>query len=86
MSELTLAGNPCRFTIKKNSRETLIIELAKYKDHDLLNLRVWADDKGKLVPTSKGVSLKVGLLPEILDALTKAKAEAVRLGLIGGVR
>lgn len=73
-------------TIKKNARETLVVDLSEYKGHDLLGLRVWVpDDNGDgLKPTAKGVTVNVTLLPQIIAALQQAEAEARRLGLLGG--
>ena len=37
-------------------------------------------------PTKKGISLKVAKLPELIEALEKAKAEAERRGLLTAER
>lgn len=69
-------------SIPKNSREEVRIELTEYKGHRLLACRVWATNAEGHVPTPKGITLKVGLLPAILKALKEAEQEAERQGLL----
>ncbi|MBP7253189.1 MAG: transcriptional regulator [Alphaproteobacteria bacterium] len=71
--------------IAKNKREHLRIELAEFKGHHLLGLRVWAQPaEGEAIATRKGVTLAVALLPDILAALKKAEAEAISQGWLNG--
>lgn len=72
--------------IVKNSREVLKVTLSRYQGHALADVRVFVPVDGMdcLTPTKKGVSVRVGLLDEIIAALTKAKDEAKALGWIGG--
>lgn len=73
--------------ITKNKRESLRIELAEFKGHHLLGLRVWAQPaEGEAIATRKGVTLAVALLPEIIRALRLAEREAIRQGLLKGER
>ena len=73
-------------SIAKNKRETLQVELAEFKGHKLIGLRIYvpAADGSGLKPTAKGVTLSIALLPAILAALQQAEQEAKRQGLIGG--
>jgi hypothetical protein len=63
--------------------EELRIALSPYKGRHYLGLRVWyADDAGEMKPTSKGVNLKVELLPQILEGVSRAATQARADGLI----
>jgi hypothetical protein len=44
------------------------------------------DPSGGLVPTKKGISLKVERLPELIAALQAAEAEARNRGLLIGIQ
>jgi len=60
--------------IEKNAQEEIIVQLTEFKGYDLVDLRVWAKaltgETGK--PTKKGLTIKPGLLPELIEALRKA--------------
>ncbi len=47
-------------TLPKNARESIKVELTEFKGHDLLSVRVYADNGTDLVPTRKGIT--AGLL------------------------
>ena len=70
-------------SIPKNSRETLRITLGQYEGYDLLNLRVWfrqnADDEER--PSRAGFAVRVHLIPQLIEALKDAEADALRRGL-----
>lgn len=72
--------------IPKNKTETVRIALTEYNGHDLIALRVFvqtaADDEPR--PTKKGVTLRVTLLPEIIEALGEAHEAAIEAGLLEG--
>ena len=73
-------------TWPKNSRETLRVALDRYKDMDLVDVRVCVAldaTTGALTPTAKGISLSVSKLPALVAALSAAEARARALGLIG---
>lgn len=69
------------WTIPKNAREEIRVELAEYNGADILNSRVWfkADD-GEYRPSRKGVAFSIAALPAYLAAIEAAHAEAVRRG------
>jgi hypothetical protein len=72
-------------TIAKNSNETVRIPLDEWRGCPLIDVRIVVPlnrETGVLVPTKKGVSLKVERLPELIAALNDALVEARRLGLI----
>lgn len=70
-------------TITKNKNEQIHVELCEYKDHQLLGMRVWAKTDNGVVPTKKGITVSVKLIPELIAALQKAEAVAIGAGLIG---
>jgi hypothetical protein len=72
-------------TVQKNKFAEIRVELAEFRGHDLVNIRVWAerrDGGAERIPTKTGIACKVALLPELVAALQKAEAEARRLGLL----
>lgn len=72
-------------TIVKTRIEEIRVQLTRYMDLDLLDLRIFTDvgaDDGKRLPTKKGISIRVTRLPEIIAALQSAEAEARRRGYI----
>ena len=70
-------------TIKKNATEEIQVSLINFKGHDLIGIRVFAEtDKGDKVPTKKGLTCNVKLIPELLAALQQAEQIAIEAGLI----
>jgi hypothetical protein len=65
--------------LPKNRREQVRVALDRYRGADLIDVRVCVEltsTTGRLMPTSKGVSLKIEQLPELIEALEAARAEA----------
>lgn len=58
--------------------------LDHYKGSDIVNVRVYIepDSDNDLVPTKKGITASVRVLPELIDAFKQAEAEAQEEGLI----
>lgn len=71
-------------TIKKNSIDEIRIALSEFKGHDLINIRVYTEiENGKdMVPTKKGLTCNVQLLPVLITALQEAEKEAQAGGLL----
>ncbi len=69
-------------TIPKNARERVQVELTEFNGHNLLAIRVFADNGAKWVPTKKGVTVRVDMLPALIAALTEAETEARAAGLL----
>ena len=71
-------------TFAKNKAEEVRIDLTEYQGHDLVSARVWApsDGTGVKVPTRKGLTLNVRLLPDLIEALQEAEREARAAGLL----
>jgi hypothetical protein len=73
--------------IRKNAVEEIRIGLSEFNGHDLISIRVWADPRsggGERVPTKAGIACRVALLPELIEALRRAEAEARAAGLLDG--
>ena len=70
--------------LRKNSVENLHIDISEYHGRDLLALRVWTLDSpiAESVPTKKGVTLSIRMLPEIIEALQQAELVAQGAGLL----
>jgi len=71
--------------IEKNNSERIRIELTRWKDNDLIAMRVYYKVKlteNEWGPTRKGITCKVQLLPEIIRALQDAEAEARQEGML----
>jgi hypothetical protein len=74
-------------SIRKNSLERIEIELIEYNDNDLCHIAVKRDSSGhhslnKMRETARYVSLKVQLLPQLIDALQGAQRKAIELGIV----
>jgi hypothetical protein len=72
-------------TIAKNTRESVRVALDHYQGHDLVDVRIvtpLTTETGTLVPTKKGISLRLDQLPNLIKALQDAEAEARRRGLL----
>ncbi len=65
-------------TFKKNARDEVRVSITEYMGHDLIDLRVWTtpDNGGDPVATKKGLSIRVTMLPELIEALKQAEATA----------
>ena len=70
-------------TIRKNAAEEIRVSLTTFKEHELVDLRVYADMDGKSErqPTRKGISCHVSKISALIEALENAQAEAVRRNL-----
>ena len=70
-------------TIPKNAREQIQVRVQEFQGHDLVAARVFyhnGDEDWK--PGRNGLTVKVGLLPDLLVALTKAEIEVKKAGLL----
>lgn len=64
-------------TIEKNVAEEIRVALTEFKDHQLVDLRVYATNgaTGERVPTKKGLTVKPALLAPLIEALQRAALE-----------
>jgi Transcriptional Coactivator p15 (PC4) len=64
--------------------EAVVVRLKQYEGRPLADVRMFYTDKaGRLQPSTKGLAVKMSKLPELHRAISKAYAEARRLGLLG---
>jgi hypothetical protein len=70
-------------TIPKNSREHIRVGLGSFKGHELFSVRVWIEkEDGTALPTQKGLTAGVVLLPSIIEALQATLAHARKIGVL----
>jgi hypothetical protein len=72
-------------TLVKNAREQVRVSLDHYQGHDLIDVRVVMElnpETKAMMPTKKGISLRIEQLPDLISALRKAVEEARRRGLL----
>ena len=68
---------------QKSKIELLRVGLNEFNGHQLATIRVWTTrPDGDPLPTKKGVTIKVGMLPEIIAALQETEAAARKAGLL----
>jgi hypothetical protein len=71
--------------IPKNKVEELRVSLPRFKGVELIDVRTFAQfgsgEEAKR-PTRKGITLKIEHLPQLIDALTAALADARARGLL----
>lgn len=69
--------------ISKNKNQHVRISLGEFKGRQHFSIRIWYDADGEEKPTGKGVNFKLDQFDELIEALTKAKGEAQRIGWLG---
>lgn len=70
-------------SIPKNNREDIKVTLSNFKGHDLVGARIWFKSKeGEDRPTSKGITVNVRVLPELIGLLEEAEKKAIELGVL----
>ena len=57
----------------KNEMEDVRVSLQEYKGADLIDIRVWFKNGGRWIRTKKGITLNIGLLPELKEAILKVE-------------
>lgn len=73
-------------TIGKNASEEVRVVLDTFKSHNLVDLRVFAAFSAAAVkmPTKKGLSCRVEMIPDLIAALQEAQEQARALGWLEG--
>ena len=60
-------------TFEKNSTEKIEVKIVEWKCQDYLDIRVWYTINGKdFLPSKKGITLNIEVLPKLMQALAKA--------------
>ena len=68
---------------RKNARESVVLRLDIVKGHEVADVRIWTSTHaGEMVPTLKGITLRIQQLPELADAVATLTAEAKAKGLL----
>ena len=62
-------------TFKKNKFQEIRVGVREFKGNDLVDIRVWTMTQGseEMVPTAKGVSFNVNLLPELKKSIVEVE-------------
>jgi len=62
---------------QKNKFQEVRIGIREYKGNDLVDIRTWTLTQGsnEMVPTAKGISININLLPELRKALDAVEKE-----------
>ena len=60
----------------KNKFQEVRVGIREFKGNDLIDVRIWTLTQGsdQMVPTAKGVTVNITLLPQLLKALHEAEA------------
>ena len=68
----------------KNATEEVRASLTEYKGHKLIDLRIYyePEDGGDRRPTKKGITIDVGLYPELKKAMVKVEKELIKKKLL----
>ena len=62
-------------SFKKNKFQEIRVGIREFKGNDLIDIRTWTLTQGteEMVPTAKGVSVNVTLLPDLKKALDEVE-------------
>ena len=69
---------------QKNKFQEVRIGIREFKGNDLVDIRTWTMTQGseEMVPTAKGVSINITLLPELRKALDVVEKELKASGMV----
>ena len=68
--------------IPKNARERIEVNLTQWKGHDLCEMHIHAFSPDGWRPTTKGLTIRLETLPNLVRAMSEAEGTARSLGLI----
>ena len=62
-------------TFKKNKFQEIRVGIREFKGNDLIDIRTWTMTQGtdEMVPTAKGVSLNISLLPQLKESIAEVE-------------
>ena len=64
------------YEFNKNASEVVRVQLVRYDNRELLDVRVWVlKDGGDYIPTRKGVALRIDQVDFLKEAIDKAAEE-----------
>ena len=60
---------------KKNKFQEIRVGVREFKGNDLIDIRTWTMTQGseEMVPTAKGVSLNINLLPDLKKSIDEVE-------------
>jgi hypothetical protein len=67
---------------KNRAHDAVYVRLAPFKEHTLIDIRVWETAADGITRPAKGFSCAAKHLPRLIAALNKASAKAKELGLL----
>jgi len=69
---------------QKNKFQEVRVGIREFKGNDLVDIRTWTMTQGseEMVPTAKGVSINVNLLPQLKSALNEVEKVLQENGMI----
>lgn len=62
--------------IEKNAFEEIRIGVNEYIGRDYIDVRVYSIRADRRVPTKKGIMIPLALLPDLIEGLSRAQADA----------
>jgi hypothetical protein len=68
---------------KNRAHDAVYVRLAPFKEHTLVDIRVWVTPADGITRPAKGFSCTIKHLPRLVESLSKALARARTLGLLG---
>lgn len=80
-------AEPIEWRLWKNRqrRDAIVVSPSTYEGRNLFGIRLHTTSPdGKMLPTGKGVSMVIGRLPELAQAVNRAMKRAQALGLLDG--
>jgi hypothetical protein len=59
----------------KNKFQEVRVGIREFKSNDLVDIRIWTISQGadQMVPTAKGVTINIHLLPQLIKALQESE-------------
>jgi hypothetical protein len=68
----------------KNATEEIRASLTEYKGHKLIDIRIYyePEDGEERRPTKKGITIDVGLYPELKKAMLEIEKELIKQNLV----
>lgn len=84
MSDATI-NTPAIGIVRKNALEDVRVSLTEFRGHDLVDVRVYSEPRAggaTRIPTKAGISIKVELLPELIEVQQRAERKARDAGLL----
>lgn len=66
------------FVVDKDAFEEIRISLNEFRGKSYVDIRLYSNYAGRRVPSKKGLTIPVAILPALIDGLTKAHDDGPR--------